>query len=67
MERGTGKTTEQIKNAPKNAVFVWCNSHLDYPKDLAIFLERPDLKIVSPNYDLRGTRNIIYDHAGIKQ
>lgn len=31
-ERGTGRTTAQMKSAPRNSVFIWCNQHIDYPK-----------------------------------
>lgn len=49
-DRGTGKTTRAMLAAPQNAVFVWVNHHLDYPKALAAFLKRDDLQIVSPNW-----------------
>jgi hypothetical protein len=48
--RGSGKTTRAMVAAPKGAVFVWVNHHLDYPKHLAKFLGRDDLKIVSPEW-----------------
>lgn len=50
MARGEGTTTTQMRNSPKRAVFVWVNSHLDYPKRLAAKLGREDLEIVSPNW-----------------
>jgi len=48
MIRGSGRTSQQIKDAPQRAVFVWpvCGS-LQYAKDLARHLGREDLKIVS--------------------
>lgn len=49
-DRGTGRTTKQMQAAPLNAVFVWCNQHLDYPKKLARRIGRDDLKIVAPNW-----------------
>ena len=46
--RGTGRTTRQMENAPNEAIFIWCNQHLDYPKRLARELGREDLQIYSP-------------------
>jgi hypothetical protein len=48
--RQSGKTTRAMLDAPRDAVFVWCNHHLDYPKRLAHHLGREDLKIVSPEW-----------------
>lgn len=45
--RGTGRTTQQMKAAPRFAVFVWCDRMLLYPKRLARKLGRNDLLIVS--------------------
>ncbi len=66
-ERGQGRTSEQMKNAPLDAVFVWGNSHLLYPKDLAKRLGRADLQIVRPA-DLerlmgRPLTGLVIDHA----
>lgn len=68
MDRLTGKTTTQIKNAPKGAVFIWCNGTLGYPKDLARSLDREDLLVVGPSYvsNLRSyasTKPVVVDHA----
>ena len=68
MERGTGATTRQIKEAPKGAIFVWCNSHVDYARHLAHFLGRGDLQIVSPETFERIApvirfNGIVVDHA----
>lgn len=46
--RGTGRTTLQLKTAPRNAVFVWCMYDLLYPIQLAKDLGREDLQIVNP-------------------
>lgn len=69
-ERGTGRTREQMKNAPEKSVFVWVNSHLDYPKNLAKEINRGDLQIVPPFYLEDETKfhgktlsGIIIDHA----
>ena len=44
-ERGSGRTTRQMKSAPIGSVFVWCNDHIDWPKKLASSIQRSDLKI----------------------
>lgn len=67
-DRGTGRTTKQMKSAPLNAIYVWCNGNLYYPKKLANSIGRNDLSIVSPidiDHRLRGRRNvnIVIDHA----
>ena len=43
--RGTGLTTQQMKEAPPGAVFVWCNGMLYYPQTLARKLGRDDLTV----------------------
>lgn len=48
--RWTGKTSKQMLESPEGAFFIWCNSHLDYPKRLAEKLGRTDLNIVSPRW-----------------
>lgn len=66
--RGTGRTTEQLKNMPENSIFVWCNERTDYAVRLSKFLNRNDIKIIGPsqikNYMI-GRKNIpvIFDHA----
>lgn len=68
-DRGSGHTTRQMVAAPKGAVFVWVNSHLQYPRDLKYFLGREDLILVSPDWlvDERWRGNeysgIVIDHA----
>lgn len=68
--RGTGRTTKQMQDAPKGAIYVWVNQHLDYPRDLARKVGREDLQIVSPMYldyidKLAGRTisGILLDHA----
>ena len=68
MERGMGKTTEQVKNASKDAIYVWPTHHLIYIKELVKHLGREDLKIVTTSYislnNCRGSdREIVLDHA----
>lgn len=43
--RQTGRTTREMQIAPKNAVYVWCNSRIDYPRALARAIGREDLVI----------------------
>jgi len=46
--RQAGRTSEQMRSAPRGATYVWVNDELTYPRDLARFLRRTDLRIVSP-------------------
>lgn len=68
QNRGTGRTTRQMKSAPEGAHFVWCTNNTDYPKKLALRHGRPDLKIVGRGYITSnrsmGTRptGIVVDH-----
>ena len=65
-----GRTTWQMFHAPQDAIYVWCNEYLGYPNRLALFIGRPDLRIVGPSfiypdrhyygYDLK---DIVIDHA----
>lgn len=67
--RGLGHTTHQMKTAPYKATFIWCTADIHYPRDLARFLMRDDLNIVSAHaakYDhnrFRGHRYVVVDHA----
>jgi len=69
MERGTGKTTDQIREAPKGAIFVWCNDYTGYVRDIAKSLGRDDLKIIglsqakNGEYFLGRSNPIVYDHC----
>lgn len=68
-DRGTGRTTRQMQDAPRAAVFVWVNDHLDYPKQLAEKLGRADLEIVRPHWLSGGywagreLTGLVMDHA----
>jgi hypothetical protein len=70
-DRQTGRTSKQMKDAPDGATFVWCvSASLSYAKQLACYLGRTDLRIVSPYYikgphrGRRGnTETLIIDHA----
>lgn len=48
--RTNGKTLNMMMNAPKNSIYVWCNSYLEYPRALAIKIGRGDLRIVGPSF-----------------
>lgn len=69
--RGTGRTTYQMLDAKVGSVFIWCNGHLDYPKELARRLHRKDLRIERPSWlssnRWRGMRfpGIVVDHAAV--
>lgn len=67
--RGTGRTTNQMLEAPQGSLFVWCNSQLWYPQKLAQVLRRTDLIIVAPHTLCENMMGRIYsavilDHAG---
>ncbi len=47
-DRQTGRTTEQMRNAPHGATFVW-SFRPGYARDLARRLGRGDLRIVMPD------------------
>jgi|GEM_PF-5536226 len=65
----TGRTTEQMQKAPRDAVFVWCNGRVHYPRELARALGRHDLQIMpssylrSPGNVLSCKRRVVVDHA----
>lgn len=68
-DRGTGRTSAQMREAPRHAVFVWVNDRLDYPQHLARHIGRDDLRVVGPLWlsqhrwrgvDLTG---LVLDHA----
>ena len=66
--RQTGRTTRQMKAAPNESTYIWCNQHTDYPKRLARSLGRLDLRIVGPGElmadRVRGRREkVVIDHA----
>jgi hypothetical protein len=66
--RQTGTTTQQMKNAPPFAFYVWPNNQFSYPRDLAKHIGRTDLTIVSAeSVSLRTVvgkdRAMIIDHA----
>lgn len=70
--RGQGRTTALMQGAPINALFVWCNEDLTYPRSLARILHRTDLMIFGPSIfdndrfqELRGKKysRVVLDHA----
>lgn len=69
MDRGTGRTWNQIKNAPQGAVFVWCSHDTRHPTRLAKMAGRADL-IIKPSswLDWRNVvgltiPDVVIDHA----
>jgi len=64
-----GETSRQMAAAPRGAVYVWCNHHLDYPVDLAMQLGRGDLRVVPPSWLEEGRwrglelTGLVVDHA----
>lgn len=71
LARQRGTTTQQMRHAKPGSIFVWCNHALDYPRELARYLDRDDLRVVGPDWllvadNLRGMRvPIEIDHAGL--
>jgi hypothetical protein len=67
--RQTGRTTKQLQALKPNALFVWCNGHMVYPKLLAMHLGREDITIVQPDYVVsdkwKGLHfsEVVLDHA----
>lgn len=67
--RGTGRTSLQMRFAPKNAMFVWgFDDSMFYPRALSRHLGRPDLVIVTPRMIeslwAPGTECVV-DHAAV--
>jgi hypothetical protein len=67
-DRQSGATAAQMKDAPRDAIYIWVNNKLAYPRALARLLGREDLDIRSPVFfetDARfGHRGaIVIDHA----
>ena len=66
--RDIGRTTMQMLDAPRKAVYIWVNSDINYPIQLAKSLGRHDLQIVSHewlDHKWRGLKisGIVVDHA----
>lgn len=65
----TGRTTQQMKEAPRGALFIWCGNQTHYPRALARHLGREDLKIVTLDYlthggaESRPWPGVVLDHA----
>lgn len=68
-ERGTGRTSRQMREAPRNAIFVWCNDYIGYAIRLAYHLDRGDLSIIPPamigEFRRGSSRHIVVDHAAV--
>lgn len=69
-ERPEGKTTAQIRTAPRDALFIWHSPDTGYARRLAAHLGRDDLEFVGPSVlDAAGRRirgrtfgGIVVDH-----
>jgi len=66
--RGTGRSTDQINAAPRDAVFVVPEGARSYHAHLMHTLERSDLQVETISSVRRllrggGTRNFVVDHA----
>jgi hypothetical protein len=69
-DRQNGTTSQQMREAPKGAWYVWPNGHYGYPKALANHLGREDLVIVSAGnlyYSTFLCRDVevVIDHAAL--
>lgn len=70
-DRGTGRTRDQILKAKQNAIYIWPNRFLSYPRMLARSLDRLDIIFYSRDAlkyngeQLRGMEmsELIIDHA----
>ena len=69
-DRQTGRTTLQICNAPKGAIYVWPHKiSLGYPKAIARQVGRNDLEIIAAEQlhagriRSRSNVHIVIDHA----
>ncbi len=64
-----GRTVNQMIKAKEGALYVWCNSRINYPRNLAQYLGRNDLIIIPPHAftqeRLQGYvfSQVVYDHA----
>lgn len=65
--RQTGRTTQQMLDAPKDAIYVVPGVHLRYFKDIARFIDRSDLQIEPSSWLWPGAaiglnRKVVIDH-----
>ena len=57
QRRGSGRTTKQMKEAPKGALFIWCTEDQAYAEQFASALGRGDLVVLPRRYLMRTERN----------
>lgn len=67
-DRGTGRTTRQLREAPQNSIYIWFNLNLHYVRKLAQHLGRNDIKVMTQDDIGYGRLNglnvpILVDHA----
>ena len=43
-------TEKALREAPANAIYVWCSEHMAYPRDLCARLQRADIKVVPASW-----------------
>lgn len=66
--RGSGRTSEQLTNAPMHSVFITPPNDRGYTKRLAAFIGRPDIEVVGPEWINnhrwrgRGLTGLVIDH-----
>jgi hypothetical protein len=62
-----GRTSQQLLNAPRGAVFVWCTNNLAYIRALALHHGRTDLMLVGKSELVQvlcsGRKAVDVDHA----
>lgn len=67
--RQSGRTTKQLLALKPNALFVWCNGHMEYIRALAKHLGREDVTLVQPDYVVSDKwkglwfSEVVLDHA----
>ena len=68
IARGSGVTRSQMKEAPRDAHYLWVSSQLEYPRLLATLIGRDDLRIIGPalinRHRFYGRKfRLVIDHA----
>jgi hypothetical protein len=72
LERGTGRTRQQLIDAPYGAIYIWPVSHsVGYVKQLAMSVNRGDLEFRFPSIldylgelcSMQKLTGVIIDHA----
>lgn len=70
--RRSGRTTDQMVKSPRKTIYIWCNDKLEYPRRLANYLGRGDIRVVPYSWiaesDFRrlktfDQKDIVWDHS----